>query len=168
MIVRVDCSTNIEHPSTQKDLTNVSYLRKTPLRCQCQTLQNLLWIIGKGTQRCVAEITNKAVKFQRPCLDCGKLSWDNRCPAHLAAYNKKRNQNFSEVKRLKKKLLYGGDYQRRARAVKANATHCHICKQPFQLGDRIEADHINAGDPNSPLAPAHRLCNQRRGNKPLT
>lgn len=30
-------------------------------------------------------------------------------------------------------------------------------------GDPWEADHVAAGDPDSPLLPAHRSCNRRRG-----
>jgi len=63
---------------------------------------------------------------------------------------------------------YLGDYKRRAKAVREQAVNCHICGDPARLNDPWTADHIIAGDPNSPLAPAHRSCNERRGNKPLT
>lgn len=63
--------------------------------------------------------------------------------------------------------MYGGDYRKRARDVKASATHCHLCLKPFEAGDAIEADHIYAGDPNSPLAAAHRHCNNKRGDTPI-
>jgi hypothetical protein len=73
----------------------------------------------------------------------------------------------TEQRRTRKHHFYGGDYRKRRAEVLANATHCHLCKQPLTLTDQIETDHLVAGDPNSPLAPAHRVCNQRRGNKPL-
>jgi hypothetical protein len=63
---------------------------------------------------------------------------------------------------------YSGDYKRRAKAVREQAVNCHICGDPARTNDPWTADHIIAGDRNSPLAPAHRSCNERRGNKPLT
>ena len=72
-----------------------------------------------------------------------------------------------EQRRTRTHHFYGGDYRRRRAEVIANATHCHLCKQPLTLSDQVEADHLVPGDPASPLTPAHRLCNQRRGNKPL-
>jgi 5-methylcytosine-specific restriction endonuclease McrA len=73
----------------------------------------------------------------------------------------------SPERKAKKQALYGGDYRRRARAVKSSATHCHLCNKPFEYGDTIEADHLIPGNPDSALAPAHRTCNRRRGNKLL-
>ena len=71
----------------------------------------------------------------------------------------------SPERKAKKQALYGGDYRKRARAVKAAATHCHICSKPFEYGDQVEADHIIPTDPTSPLGAAHRKCNQKKGNK---
>jgi hypothetical protein len=107
-------------------------------------------------------------KFKRPCLDCGSLSFGDRCLIHEGAKNRAREARRNTPERqAKKKALYGGDYQRRRQQVIAGATHCHICKQPFRGGEAIEADHLLAGIADSPLAAAHRLCNQRRGDKPL-
>ena len=108
-------------------------------------------------------------RFKRGCLDCGALSYGDRCPTHQAMRNlAKENKRNTIERQAKKKALYGGDYQSRRRAALANATHCHLCKKQFVFGDAIEADHLIAGDPYSPLAPAHRLCNQSRGDRPLT
>lgn len=74
----------------------------------------------------------------------------------------------SPERKEKKKLLYGNNYRTRARAMKAQATHCHLCGKAFEFGDNIEADHLIAGHPDSPLAPAHRECNRRRGNRELS
>ena len=44
---------------------------------------------------------------------------------------------------------------------------CHLCGKEFTPQDKIEADHLYPGTPVtdiSQLAPAHALCNQRRGN----
>jgi hypothetical protein len=108
-------------------------------------------------------------KFLRPCLICGALGRGTRCDRHQAEWNSQREskKNANPIRQAKKRELYGGDYRRRRAAVLATATHCHICREPLGAGDRVEADHLVPGDPNSPLAPAHRLCNQRRGDKPL-
>ena len=109
-------------------------------------------------------------RFPTPCLDCGRLSKSGArcelCARGYRAEKDKKKENNSE-RQAKKKLLYNHSYRERAKLVKATATHCHICRQPFHQGDRIEADHLIPGSADSPLAAAHRLCNQRRGDKPL-
>ena len=109
-------------------------------------------------------------RFQRPCLDCGKLT---RNPSRCDDCRRGRQRAIDQARdtperRAKKRALYGGTYPARRKALLATATICHICNQPPRPGDPLEADHIYPGDPGSPLAPAHRSCNQARGNKPLT
>lgn len=100
--------------------------------------------------------------FAKPCLKCNQLT---RGGSYCDGCRPIRVD--SPERKAKKQALYGGNYRRRARAVKTSAIACHICRQLFKDGDRIEADHLIPGNPDSPLAPAHRECNQRRGNKPL-
>lgn len=66
-----------------------------------------------------------------------------------------------------KAKLYNSKYRKQAKLIRETATHCHLCGQAFVEGDRVEADHLIPNDVESPVAPAHRLCNQRRGAKPL-
>jgi hypothetical protein len=107
-------------------------------------------------------------KFARSCLVCGALSKQTRCPKHTAEINSVRERKRdTPERRARKALLYNGDYHKRRVALLATATHCHLCKIQFLPTDKVEADHLVPGNPNSPLAAAHRLCNQRRGNKPL-
>jgi hypothetical protein len=107
--------------------------------------------------------------FNKPCLDCGKLSRGTRCDEHQAIINRQRNaiRDSKPERKARKKLLYTNDYRKRAAHIRATATHCHICQGGIRVGDPFEADHLYPSDPTSPLAPAHRSCNQRRGNKPL-
>ena len=109
-------------------------------------------------------------KFNKPCIDCGKLSRNTRCEQHTAQHNRAKQQRHDKdpARLERKKALYNPLYRKRAAWVRATATHCHICKQAFQPGDRIQADHLEAGNPNSELLPAHSRCNASRGNKPLT
>ena len=106
------------------------------------------------------------MRFNKPCLACGSLSKDNYCPTCKKAKEKQRDANPIRVER--KRGLYGPNYRRLAPIVKANATNCHLCGKGFIEGDPWEADHLypHLGD-LSPLLPAHRSCNQARGNKPL-
>jgi len=62
---------------------------------------------------------------------------------------------------------YAGDYRKRAKQIRDNATTCWICGKGYNPKDPWTADHLIAGDPNSPLAAAHRTCNSRRGNNPI-
>jgi hypothetical protein len=107
-------------------------------------------------------------KFSRPCLVCGTLSKQTRCPKHTAEINSARElKRDTPERRAKKAALYNGEYHRRRKELLAVATHCHLCKKAFLPTDRVEADHLIPGIADSPLAAAHRLCNQQRGNKPL-
>jgi 5-methylcytosine-specific restriction endonuclease McrA len=85
---------------------------------------------------------------------------------HQAQVDQQSANRRATVKRITGQ--YSGDYKRRAKAVRQSAVNCHICGDPARINDPWTADHIIAGDRNSPLAPAHRSCNERRGNKPLT
>ena len=101
--------------------------------------------------------------FQKPCLKCGRLvRGASYCGGCAPTYT-------TEHREQKKRYLYGGDYKARAKTVRENSTHCHICGKQFTGGDRVEADHLypelGAG---SPLLGAHRTCNRKRGNTPLT
>lgn len=104
--------------------------------------------------------------FPRPCSTCGKLtSGGNKCDKHQAEM-----MAVIEAKRRLRKMAsgqYSGDYKRRAKEVRQTAVICHICKSGSRLDDPWQADHLIPGDPNSPLAPAHRSCNAKRGNRPL-
>ena len=64
-------------------------------------------------------------------------------------------------------MLYNPTYKKIAGAIKATATYCHLCNQPFTNRNEIQADHLIPGDPSSPLAPAHARCNASRGDKKL-
>jgi 5-methylcytosine-specific restriction endonuclease McrA len=85
------------------------------------------------------------------CLICGRPSQESRCHAH----------------RLPRR---SGTYTRDAKAVVQSATRCHLCGQGPRPGDPFVADHIQprvlgGTDHPSNLAPAHRSCNGRKGQK---
>jgi hypothetical protein len=106
-------------------------------------------------------------RFPKPCLTCNTLTTGGSyCATHQAT--------IDEIKRIKENIrkrgrtIYNDARYRKIRAyLKATATHCHICKQPFTNRNDITADHLIPGDVNSPLDAAHGICNSRRGNKPL-
>ena len=97
--------------------------------------------------------------IQRPCLNCGTLTTlTTRCEPCAKQYELKHPK--------KKRPHYAGDYRKRAKAIRDTATHCWLCGQTARHNDPWTADHVIAGDPASPLAPAHRSCNSSRGNRP--
>jgi len=120
----------------------------------CTTLTTTHWIMMS--------------RFPKPCLACNKLTTGaSYCEQHQAIVDEKEKVRQNNRKR--GRTLYDSSHYRKARAyLKATATHCHLCNQPFTNRNDITADHVIAGDPLSPLAPAHSICNSRRGNKPLT
>lgn len=103
----------------------------------------------------------------RRCLTCGVLTTATRCPTCSKAKDRARNARRSH---------YGGSYQARRAALleQARATNapCSLCGEaiayhlawPHPLS--FTADHVRAGDPDSPLAPTHAHCNASRGAKP--
>ena len=111
------------------------------------------------------------MRFNRPCLKCNTLHRDkgDYCASCRSEYERKREADPARMAR--KRIMYGGDYRaRRASMVTEtiqNNLPCHICKKNFTSLSEITADHLIPGNPNSPLAPAHKSCNSSRGNKPL-
>lgn len=108
-------------------------------------------------------------RIPEPCLTCGTLSTNgSRCLEH--AYKVEAARNARRDRRKAETGQYSGAYSRLAKIVRQTATVCHLCGKPFEPGDRIEADHLTPGTPVvalEQLAPAHRECNARRGNKPV-
>lgn len=104
------------------------------------------------------------MKFKKPCLKCGTLGEPGKayCPLHETERMKRINDAKNQ------RTLYRSTAYRNARKlIKEQATHCHLCGQPFTNREEITADHLIAGNPASPLAPAHRTCNSKRGNKEI-
>lgn len=110
------------------------------------------------------------MKFPTPCAKCGEITRDTLCETHRAQKNKadqlRRDNNPERIAR--KKNLYHAAYQRISKAIREAGGVCHLCGAGPTPGDPWQADHIDAGNKDSPLALAHRSCNARRGNKPLT
>jgi hypothetical protein len=95
---------------------------------------------------------------RRPCLDCGALiPRGSRCADC---------QRPREAARNARRTHYAGDYRARAKAVRESAVVCWLCGEGAREGDPWQADHVVPGAPDSPLAPAHRACNARRGATP--
>jgi hypothetical protein len=92
----------------------------------------------------------------KPCLGCGKPTETSRCPACRLP-----SAPWTAAKR----QLYGNDYRKRAKQVRDTATTCWICGGGPSPTDPWQADHLNPGDPASPLQAAHRSCNIARGNR---
>ena len=106
------------------------------------------------------------MKFKKPCLECGALSYEHRCPTHLAAYRARSLERLNTINRKeKKKNLYNSGYQKQAKHIRATATACYLCGDTFTPLDKIEIDHIFPSmKAASPLAPTHASCNRSKSN----
>jgi hypothetical protein len=103
---------------------------------------------------------------RRRCLDCGNVTTNGtRCETCHTELRRARERGRHRPPRIRPH--YAGDYQRRARFVRQNATVCWICLQGPRPNDPWTADHLTPGDPKSVLLPAHRSCNSRRQDKPV-
>ena len=95
--------------------------------------------------------------ISRPCLNCRNLTTNpRRCADCQTTYNRLHPKP--------KRPHYSGNYQARAKAVRESAQYCWICLEGARVGDPWTADHVIPGDSDSPLLPAHRSCNSRRGD----
>ena len=98
-------------------------------------------------------------KGLRPCLGCGRLGVATRC-----------DNCRKEVERLRSRQRtsrphYAGDYRKRAAQVRATATCCYWCGEPFTTDNPVQADHLLPANPESPLVGACRRCNIGRSNR---
>ncbi len=108
-------------------------------------------------------------RFQRPCLDCGTLTLDSRCDN----CNRKRLQKLERseshqarqaARRQRKSILYSYEYQKRSKPIRESASHCYLCGEP--LGAARQIDHVFPSMLNeSPLAPTHPQCNQKKSGR---
>jgi len=101
--------------------------------------------------------------MNRPCLDCGQLTPKTRC--HACHRIKARRAEGGKVT---SPLHRDPVYRRVSRQLRAEWTAnpftiCWICSEGGRVDDPWTADHVVSGDPSSPLLPAHRSCNSRRG-----
>ena len=122
----------------------------------------------KRNNLCSNTITASMSRFRKPCLTCGQLGMpgDTLCPTHKAQAAE-HERTRQAIRKAGRTLYTSPAYRRMAKHIRDNATACHLCGLGAKPNDPWTADHLIAGDPNSPLAPAHRSCNSRRGNKPL-
>lgn len=105
--------------------------------------------------------------MKKPCLDCGRPADATRCVRCAGRFEQIR-QNQQTARRqagIGARRPYDGDYRRRAKAVREATVACWLCGEGWRPNDPWQADHIRPGDPDSPLAGAHRSCNIARANK---
>lgn len=108
--------------------------------------------------------------MKRACLDCGQLTDNNsRCPGcttrRARTYRTGRptpprhrpHHTDPNYRRISKQL--------RTEWTADPLTRCWLCGDHARLGDPWQADHVFPGQLDSPLAPAHRSCNARRGGQ---
>jgi len=108
-------------------------------------------------------------RFPKPCLDCGILtSGGNRCDEHEHLVESLHNAKRAAIKKLTGQ--YSGDYRKRAKLVRETALVCHLCSGGARFNDPWVADHIDPATfgTDAILLSAHKSCNEKRGNKPLT
>lgn len=105
---------------------------------------------------------------KRFCLDCKVLfsasTGRSRCPSCQSALEARMNAR-PKVRSTTARGL-GWAHQKRKRAEVSQDMACWLCGLPGTEQDPITADHEvprAQGGQDSPLRPAHRSCNSRRG-----
>jgi hypothetical protein len=100
----------------------------------------------------------------RPCLDCKQLTTNTRCETCRLRKVREWDAGRDPATR----THYLGDYRKRAKAVRDTPGPCWICGELERPNDPWQADHVDAGNPESLLLKAHRSCNIRRGDGGVT
>lgn len=91
------------------------------------------------------------------CADCARITPDHpRCRECQAKRDHHRYLSRPHLK---------GSYKTQAKRVRESAETCWICGEGHRDDDPFTADHLIPGETTSPLLPAHRSCNSRRGNR---
>jgi 5-methylcytosine-specific restriction endonuclease McrA len=107
-------------------------------------------------------------RYKRPCVKCGTLTNNAGSLCGGCATERARVKEANPQRIAKKKFLYGGNYQAKAKAVKAGATVCFLCGGGFDNREDIEADHaVPSQGFRSPLVAVHSGCNRAKGNANL-
>jgi 5-methylcytosine-specific restriction endonuclease McrA len=109
----------------------------------------------------------RQMKFPKPCIECGTLSLDNRCPTHQQALNERQAIRRTIVKQTTGQ--YSGNYQRLAKIIRQTTIICAICGDGARHNDPWQADHINPSTPVETLDQlqgVHASCNRTKSNKP--
>ena len=120
---------------------------------------------------CQEQGSTTLMRHPRPCLECGKLSLDNRCEDCNKQFKAKERKRLQSLPKLRdKSAYYDSTFRKQAKAIRESATHCYLCSQSLWdlsgafLG--VEVDHVYPSKGNaSPLLPAHPSCNKSKGKR---
>lgn len=104
----------------------------------------------------------------KPCLDCGALSPNSRCPAHTRA----QTQRYDQAKRIRRPHTHAEDV-RRAKAVAEHRAQfgdwCPGYNRPPHLSTDLTADHpiavARGGAEDQPLTVLCRPCNSSKQHR---
>lgn len=99
------------------------------------------------------EVPLVANAVKRPCLDCQRPTTGSRC------------SNCRSRRDRTARAHYAGNYKGRAAELQATHPHgpCHLCGETIVDPAEWSAHHVDPGNPDSPLRPAHLGCNQSFG-----
>jgi hypothetical protein len=104
---------------------------------------------------------------KRPCIKCsGLTNLGSLCGG--CVQERDRVKEADPKRKEKKKFLYGGNYQAKAKAIKAGATECFICGGGLDNPGDIQADHAEPSlGFRSPLVAVHAACNRDKSGQSL-
>jgi 5-methylcytosine-specific restriction endonuclease McrA len=92
---------------------------------------------------------------RRPCLDCGTLTPNTRCPTHTRTRDQARGSRQARG--------YDRAYEQARDAAIRNATHCATCGDLFTTENPATGGHVrairNGGSTSDGIKPECRRCN---------
>lgn len=104
----------------------------------------------------------------KPCLDCGELSDQARCPTHRAEHQRKRDAERGGTAARGYGRTHRLERERWKPVVEAGQVECWRCHQPIDPSKPWDLGHDDE-DRTKYKGPEHPLCNRRTsGRKPKT
>ena len=166
---------NLDNPPQTDRKNYVPHLREAAHRHLNKTLQSLLCKPREGEKgsNCKEQTTPILMRFQRPCLDCGELSENNRCQRHQEVHDRRQRRRLDSLPKKSsedKSRFYNSEFRAKAKQVKDSAVACYLCGNRFSHTEKqtgkVQADHVYPSLGNeSPILAAHATCNRSKGKK---
>lgn len=100
----------------------------------------------------------------KPCLDCGQVSDQARCPTHRAEHQRARDAKRGSASDRGYGRAHKLERERWRPKVEAGGVECWRCHDPIDPSGEWDLGHVDA-DKSKYEGPEHVLCNRRTSGR---